>query len=135
MAHAAAHAVHQLAHHCQADTLAAFAGAEEGQEDLAFQAGRHAGTVVAHADLQPAAAPLAGLHPQAWLGLLGGGLLGVGQQREQRLLQLPFVGLQAQARLGKLELGLAATRRPRRADSLCSATGAITGSGQRLTWR
>jgi biopolymer transport protein ExbD len=68
MAHPPTHAVHQLAHDGQADALAAVAGAEEGQKDLPLQPRRHAGAVVAHADLQASAAALARQHPQARAG-------------------------------------------------------------------
>ena len=41
--HAPAYAVHQLPLHRPSDALAAFAGAEEGQDDLPLQIRRHAG--------------------------------------------------------------------------------------------
>src|SRR5690242_4704417 len=53
--HAAAHAKHELADHGEPDAVAALAGTEERQEDLPFETGWHARTVVAHDDLQAAA--------------------------------------------------------------------------------
>ena len=92
MAHATTHAVHELTHDGETNALPTFASAEEGQENLPLEPCGYTRPVVAHCDLEAAAATLPGLHPQTWRGHIRRGLLRIVKQGKQRLLQLPFVG-------------------------------------------
>jgi hypothetical protein len=93
MAHATTHAVHKLSHDGKANALTAFASTEEGQKDLPLETRGYSRSVVAHRNLQTSTATLASLYPHARHSQIRRGLFGVIEQRQQRLLQLSFVGL------------------------------------------